>query len=317
MWLVPPINVDLDRVVCNIPENDAPAWSAGVSYALGARVMRAHRVYTSAIADNLGVDPVTVDQSTDAAKWLEVGYTAARTMFDGVLVNRTRAALGAQAIGAGYVALGFSAGGTALLVDVPVDGRVSSVVLFGVSASVVHVRAVNLAGAVVYDRREHVAGRQISGWLDWFTVPLSGGARETVVLRGIPRSAVRVIVALEGQEVVLGEIVCGEELYVGALQAEGTGGRHVTASRYEFNAFGRLTFVQRPTRREITYAVLAEADWFGSVEAQFAALSGGLVAAIGSEARASTVAFGVMGTIDWSEEQGDFYIYGFTVRGVS
>ncbi|MDD8022666.1 MAG: hypothetical protein PHX82_06110 [Paracoccaceae bacterium] len=315
MWLVEPFDIDLDAVTSTQPEDDAPPWDAGVSYALGARVLREHRVFASMIADNLGLDPLDVDQSTDAAEWLEVGYSNARAMFDGVLANRASATRSGAPLGGDYAALGFSSDSVALLLDVPITGA-NCLVLFGLDAAMVQVVGVNAAGNVLLSQRVAVAGREIGNWWEYFTVPVSG-ARETLVFRDLPVGIVRVVIGLEGDAVRLGEVVLGREVFIGKLQVAGTTGRHVTASRYEFNDFGRLTLVKRPTRREMTYTVLAEKDHFDRLEGRLGRLTGGLVAAIGSTARVSTVVFGIMGTIEWAEQYPDFYIYAFTVKGVS
>jgi len=315
MWLVEPFDIDLDAVLSNQPEDDAPPWDAGASYALGARVLRGHRVFASMIAGNLGLDPLTVDQSTDAAEWLEVGYSNARAMFDGVLANRSIATRSGAPLGGDYAVLGFSEAHVALLLDIPVTGA-NCLVLFGIDAAMVRVVGLNAAGEVLLAQRVAVAGREVGSWWEYFTVPVSG-ARETLVFRDLPVGIARIVIGLDGDTVRLGEVVLGREIYIGAAQVAGTAGRHVTASRYEFNDFGRLSMVKRPTRREMTYTVAIEKDHFDRLEGRLGRITGGLVAAIGSTGRTSTVVFGIMGTIEWAEEYPDFYIYAFTVKGVS
>jgi hypothetical protein len=70
----------------NVPETDYPEWSAGTTYAAGARVIRAttHRVYESTVAANLGNDP-----AAGAGKWVDVGPTNRWAMFDQALGTAT------------------------------------------------------------------------------------------------------------------------------------------------------------------------------------------------------------------------------------
>ncbi|WP_242115528.1 hypothetical protein [Sphingomonas lacusdianchii] len=70
----------------SVPEDDAPAWSAGGTYAKGARVVVGHRVYESLIDGNTGNDPVSSTQ------WLDTGATNRFAMFDQALGSATTAA---------------------------------------------------------------------------------------------------------------------------------------------------------------------------------------------------------------------------------
>ncbi len=80
--MVRPIDVTDGMLTSNIPETDHPEWTAGTSYALGARVIKAaaHSVYESAAAANLGNDPAAA-----SGHWLEVGPTNRWAMLDEAL----------------------------------------------------------------------------------------------------------------------------------------------------------------------------------------------------------------------------------------
>ncbi|MDZ7893632.1 MAG: hypothetical protein U5M50_00975 [Sphingobium sp.] len=72
----------------SVPENDHGEWSAGVSYALGARVIVAanHRIYESAGAGNIGNDPAGA-----SGLWIDIGPTNRWAMFDQALGTVTSA----------------------------------------------------------------------------------------------------------------------------------------------------------------------------------------------------------------------------------
>ncbi len=70
----------------SVPEDDAPAWAAGVTYAQGARVLVAHRVYESLIPGNVGNDPAA------SGKWVDTGPANRWRMFDEALGTATSAA---------------------------------------------------------------------------------------------------------------------------------------------------------------------------------------------------------------------------------
>ena len=68
----------------NVLENDQPVWAIGTTYALGARVIRAHRQWESLIAGNLGNEP-----SADSTVWLDIGPTNRWAMLDDALGTAT------------------------------------------------------------------------------------------------------------------------------------------------------------------------------------------------------------------------------------
>lgn len=87
--LQPATITDAALVSSNVPETDYPAWASGATYALGARVIKAatHRIYESAVAGNVGNDPVAAD-----GKWLDIGPTNRWALFDRALGSTTTAA---------------------------------------------------------------------------------------------------------------------------------------------------------------------------------------------------------------------------------
>jgi len=101
----------------NVPENDYPAWASGTTYALGARVIAAHRIFESAAAGNVGNNP-----ASGSSAWLDLGPTNRWAMFDEALGTATE-----------------RANSVAVVID-PVD-PVTAVALLDVSGSTVRVQA--------------------------------------------------------------------------------------------------------------------------------------------------------------------------------
>ena len=77
---------DAALVASSVSETDHAAWSAGTTYAKGARVQVAgkHRVYESLAAGNVGADPTGT-----SGKWLDVGPTNRWAAFDQALGTAT------------------------------------------------------------------------------------------------------------------------------------------------------------------------------------------------------------------------------------
>ncbi|WP_108262258.1 hypothetical protein [Mangrovicoccus ximenensis] len=303
-----------EDVTVSLAEDDAPAWAAGTSYALNEAVVRDHRVYVSAIADNLGNDPALEDQGSAAARWLLYRWTNAFSAFDGVLTNPSGAVTGDGTLKGDQAGYGLDAGESPLIIDMAVDA-LDTLLLFGIDAVEVRVICIDGAGTAVLDRVAPVSGRTVSSWWEWRSKPFTAGSNKLAVL-DVPASTIRVIVALRGASVALGEIVAGSRTYVGATLHNGTSGKAVTASRYEFNAYGQLQLVTRPTRNEMTYACACDAAYWARIKPLMDRMAGTLVGAVGAAHRPSTIQFGVLGTVDWSEELPDEYEFSFTVKGV-
>lgn len=86
MKLVQPIAVtDAMLISSSVPEYyDHAAWSAAVTYGLGQRAVRLHRIFESAIAGNLDIDP-----AVGGSAWIDVGPVTRWAMFDPAAGPRT------------------------------------------------------------------------------------------------------------------------------------------------------------------------------------------------------------------------------------
>lgn len=131
-----------------VPEDDEPAWSAGTTYPLGVRVIRAgtHRIYESLIAGNIGHTP-----ESSPTYWLDVGPTNRWAMFDEALGTATGAATGPMVVTFSVAGIGALA-----LLDATCDS---------VRVEVIH------ASATVYDQTRAADG----GSLKFLDLPVVDG----------------------------------------------------------------------------------------------------------------------------------------------
>ena len=152
MRLLQPVAINDAIMSSSIAENDYPAWAAGVTYALGDRVINTatHRIYESAAGNNSGNNPVT------SSLWIDIGPTNAWAMVDQALGTRSEAA-----------------GQIAVLLDP--SAPVNAIALLDVTAATIRVQAAN------YDRLATVdAASSIFTFLDLpsqagpITVTISG-----------------------------------------------------------------------------------------------------------------------------------------------
>lgn len=141
-----------------VPEDDEAAWSAGTTYPLGVRVIRAstHRIYESLIAGNIGHSP-----ESSPTYWLDVGPTNRWAMFDEALGTATGAATGPMVVTFSVAGIGALA-----LLDTTCDS---------VRVEVIH------ASATVYDQTLAADG----GSLKFLDLPVvAGTVRVTIAGAG-------------------------------------------------------------------------------------------------------------------------------------
>ena len=308
---------DLGHVRCSIPEEDAPAWAAGVTYPLNARVVRDHRIYQSAIPDNLGLDPLVEDQSVVAARWVFDRYTNAFACFDGVLSNATVAFEEPDAeVPWLDPSFGIDPASAPIILDMPGLSGVDTLILFGVRASSARLICIAVRQGQAVARTSNISGRQVGNWWEWFFGPFSAYSDKFIAL-DIPGPTRRILIALQGGQVRLGEIFLGTSFPIGAAQVGSTEGRSISGSRYSFNDYGSLTLAKGPTRVEMDYRVVASKALWDQIKPELDRNSGSLVAAIGSTTRASSVQFGILGPVKWGEDLPDEYEYSFTITGVA
>lgn len=296
MLVCEPIAISLDDVSVSLPEDEASEWTSGAVYALGDRVVQAHRVFQSMIDGNTAIDPETVDQTLVSAQWLEVEYTNAYRAFDGVLNNPMTASEN-------------------VLIDLTVTSSFDVLFLFGVRGTSVNLRLFDTVDQLIGEREVQLGGHFVSGLWDWFTT-LPAPRRDKAVFDLIPVAVRRVEIEISGGNLSLGEVFLGRSFYVGEMQPK-SAGRAITSSGYEVNDFGRTSWVKRATRREMTYEVAADNTAFESIEPRMGELAGTLVATLGAIDIPSTIHFGILGTIEWAEDSPDDYLFSFKIKGIS
>lgn len=87
MKFIKPVSItDAVLVSSSVPEADHAAWDGATSYAVGARVIRLHRIW-EALAANTGAAP-----ESSPEQWIDVAPTARWAAFDSVVGTATAAA---------------------------------------------------------------------------------------------------------------------------------------------------------------------------------------------------------------------------------
>ena len=296
MEIVKPQAISNDQITVNVSETEASEYAASVTYGLGAEVIRDHKIYVSTIAGNVGNDPLLQDQTLTSVLWLFKAFTNAFAFRDGVLSHKTEKS------------------GTLEINFYDLD-NFDAVVLFGLVGSQVIVRGYAADGSQLLWKKIILSGRIVAGWRDWLTKGFNSYSNK-VVVKDMPAGVSRLRITLSGSQTAIGEVVLGDLVDVGKTQVSGTSGQSIPMSTVDWNQYGTLTLVKRPTRTEMTYRVFVSTDKFEAIKPVLDDLQGEIVAVIGSEARASTVNLGVLGAIKWSEGMHDGVFFQVTLRGV-
>ncbi|NYT43100.1 hypothetical protein HZY97_20160 [Sphingomonas sp. R-74633] len=196
-----------------VPETDYPAWAAGTTYALGARVISTatHRVYESAIAGNIGNDP-----TAGATQWLDAGPTNRWAMFDDSAGSSTMVV-------------------TSLSVTLAPAVVIGALAVLDAVAATVRVE-VTVAGVGVYDRTVQ-ATRAVLTFLD---LPQAANAQIKVTLT-----------SAAGAAVGLSTLIIGNVLDLGTTEQSPSIGI-TDYSRRETDDFGVTTVVERGWAKRMT-----------------------------------------------------------------
>jgi hypothetical protein len=232
-------------VASDVAEADYPAWSAGTTYALGARVIvpGLHRVYESAQNGNTGNAPQTA-----VAHWTDRGATNRWRAFDDSVSTRTQQT-------------------TSISYRIRPGQAVQSVAALNlVGASSIRIRVVDPVFGVIYDTTRSLAGHMLEvSWWEWFF-----GARTNpkqsihTDLPGSPTSDI--LIDLQGtDELAVGVIALGQVRTFSLGTKAGARLGFLDFSRKERNEYGDTILVERPFARRATFPLLllaSEVDAF-------------------------------------------------------
>lgn len=270
MKIVRPLPVTPERLTAtNVPETDHPFWSATKAYAVGDRVIQAHRRF-EALRAHSKVVPGT---DTDPPTWLDLGATNRWRMFDAVVASQTRMA-------------------AAIDVSVTPAAVVNAVALFGLSGVNVTVQMIDPLEGVVFDRTTSLVNAGVRNWYDYFFEPIT--RREDLVVLGMPAygtARVRVVVRAGEGEAAIGSLVLGSVRTIGET-GYGSSVGITDYSRKERDAFGSPVIVQRGFSKRANFDVLIDTEQISTVQRLLASLRTQLVVWVGHEAFEETIVYG-------------------------
>lgn len=277
MKVIDPVAVTAAMLTASsVLETDNAAWAVGTAYALGDRVVAAHRVFESAIGGNVGHDP-----STDGGiHWTDVGPTNRWAMFDLAAGPFTQAA-------------------DEIEVTIAPAVPVSAVALVDLAASSVRVRVV-AGAATIYDQTTLTAGSTSASFLD---------------LPAVAGQSITVTADAAGGTAMIGKIAIGDAIDIGQTETGPTVGI-TDYSRRETDDFGVTTVVERAWAKQITVRARLSSDDVDAVERQLAALRATPTIWIGEEGFESLTAYGFFKDFSIDLQLGATSFCSLTIEGM-
>jgi hypothetical protein len=226
-------------IATDVAESAFPVWSAGTTYALGARVhlVSTHRVYESAIAGNIGNNPASTLQ------WVEVGPTNRWAIFD--RSNSTQ-----------------TVKSTSFFYELAPVNAFNAVALLGLTgAQTLRVRVDHTTLGSLYDRTLDLTSLPAqAGWWEWFYGERRGPTLAVLAdVPGIIGSELRIDVT-GTTALAAGVLVFGQAKEIGLLVQQGARVGIQDYSRKEVNEFGDTVLVQRAFARRASFDLPIKAE---------------------------------------------------------
>lgn len=225
-------------VSTDVPETDYPEWTAGSTYAIGARVIVAaqHKVYESAVDGNTGNNPVTPSAEP---KWKVVGPTNRWRPFDKSVSSQVK-----QANNISY--------------RIKPGQAITSLGLLNVTgATSIRVRVVDPTFGTVYDKTTAMAPIPVAvGWWEWFF-----GERRTptqALLQDLPSFPMAdVLIDIAGTaDLAIGVILMGQRRTFSLGVRSGARVSFQDYSIKDRNEFGDVILLERGFARRASFQML-------------------------------------------------------------
>ena len=236
MKILVPITVTEGMLLSSsIAEDDAPAWAVGTTYAAGAQVIKAHKVWESAVASNLANDPET----DDGTKWLLVGPTRRWAAFD------EKPSTKATATGS-------------MTWTLQPGVWVTDLALISAAGGQARVRVIGSDGtSVLYDQTKALPGLAGASFHAWFFRDRGEPVDADLLFEGLPRRLTATIeVTVSGAGAVsLGVLALGV-IYAAGETLAGSNSDIIDYSKVTTDEFGVTVIKRRARARKTTYQVL-------------------------------------------------------------
>jgi hypothetical protein len=255
----------------NVPETDAPAWTAG-TYTLGTKRIYDHHVY-EVIVDST-TDRPDIGAAAATPTWLDLGATNRFKRFDQIISTQT--------IYTGEVD-----------VDIVPAAVVNSAAFFGLLGSSITLTMTDPIDGVVYTETRNLQDNTLI--IDWYPYFFEEIAYlPDIVFLNLPAYGSATLTAfIDGGagDAKVGEVVIGKQRSLGVTNF----GSSVSIQDYSIKStdeFGNTIIVQRAYSKRADYDVTVETSAVAAVQKALADIRTTPTVFVGDENRPETVVYG-------------------------
>jgi hypothetical protein len=251
-----------------VPETDHAVWSSVTTYALAARVIKAHRIWESTQASNTNHDPETAGVSW----WIDAGPTNRWGMFDNVIGTATTAS-------------------GSITVELE-PGRIDALALLQIDASTADI-SMDVGGDTVFFRSfSLIDDSEITDWYMYFFEEIR--PKDYLVIDDLPvfGEAVTTITLTKPA----GTVSCG--LCIVGMQSD-IGGTRISPSlgindysKKTVDEFGNATFVQRSFSKRMSVQLVFNNSEIDRIHSVLSAVRATPAVWIGSDKYSSMLIYG-------------------------
>lgn len=272
MIIIQPVPVTAAMLTAsNVPETDAPLWTAG-TYTLGQQRIYDHRVYEVIVASTTAQPDVGA--AATPPSWLDLGATNRFKMFDQIISTQTV-----------YAA--------EIDVDITPASIINAAAFFGLSGNSITLTVTDPTDGVVFTETRSLQDNTIIiDWYSYFFEQISF-LPDTVFL-GLPAYGAATLTAyVDGGpgDAKVGEVVLGKQRTLGVTNF----GTSVSIIDYSVKAtddFGNTIITTRAYSKRADYDVTVETSFVAAVQKALADIRTTPTVFIGDEDKPETVVYG-------------------------
>lgn len=291
--IIPVEITDANLTSSSVPETDYAAWTTG-TYALGARVVRAHRRWESLQASNTNHPP-----ETSPTWWVDMGPTNRWAMFDD--------------------SVGTVTSSTSSIVIVMTPGMVSTLALLDLNADSATLE-ITAPGAPPWSRTQTTqrGGQSITDWYLYFTAPI--GRVSTILFEDLPQYEDAVLTLtvtsiLPGGPVSIGTLAVGRAMDIGTVENGAKAGIK-DFSEKTTDQFGQTRFVERSYAKRMGLRLKIAEEAVDSVYSTLADIRAKPIVWIASRRFDCLVVYGAWDSFEFDIQFGSYSFYSLDIIGL-
>lgn len=290
--------LNLSDVTVDLPENEAPDYSAATIYNISDEVIYNHSIYGCLVNGTAGKRPdLHSDRNQTPQYWQRKSPTNAFACVDGNLSTPTRNGTGA------------------ITVTIVNFSNIAGVGIFDAWGSMAVARFYDSNDTLVDTQVTNLTGFDYSSYYAWlFTTPSAASTNH--IFRGFPTRARKLVLRILGTSTRLGEVIVIQSGYNFGRALMGSSVRIASRAVYEDDPFGVPNYKYRPARVNASFELGGDQTYTETIWGRMRALSGRPVVYEAAEGRSITTGAGLVRDINVPIELPDHYVFTVEIEGV-